>query len=414
MAESSDRKLTHLHLIAAALVVGFIILVLIIFMSRPSAMRMPPESKAQISVQIQTLHAEKIPLTIKSYGLVQPLTRTSLVSRVSGVVEFVADEFREGGSFTKGQLLVALEKDDYLIELSIAEAQVAEAQSRWQNEKALAIEAKADWERSGRTGKAPALALREPQLKAAEAALKSAEAAVKRAQLNLQRTEIHAPFDGRVLSHNIGLAQVVGVNTVLADVFSTEAAEIKLPIKSQDYAYLDLPLAASSQKDKTAPKVIFHSQLGSEQTWQGRLVRASGAIDETSRQLYVVARIERPFTAQAEQARPLKVGEYLTAEIEGKTLDGVLVIPNSAIYQGSYVYTHVDGKVQRKTVTLGWSNETHAVVSQGLEFGDELVLTPLGRVTSGTLVKVSDEAKSPNMEAEGGSQKSLSKEGAQS
>lgn len=382
MEHTSDKKLAYRWGIAGVLCLVFIAIVAIISLSSPSARRQVPDKSAQITVQVKKLARENVGITIQSFGLVKPLTQTRLVARVAGAIEFIDDDFREGGVFEKGQLLASLEQDDYLIELDIARAQVAEAESRFQTEQAQAIEAKADWKRSGRKGEAPALALREPQLKAAEAALKSAQAAVKRAELNLQRTEVRAPFNGKVLSLDVGLAQVVSVNTVLGEIFSTEAAEVKLPIKSEDYAYLTLP-----QQDEAA-LVTITSRLSQTQRYQAKLVRLSGAVDSDSRQLYGLARIESPFTINENNQRPLKVDEYVTAEIQGKTLKDVLLIPNSAIYQGSYVYLHKGGKVERREVTLGWTNDESALVKAGLEEGEELVLTPLGRVTSGTLVKV--------------------------
>lgn len=382
---SSDKKIAHHRFIAVGLLLVFFAIIYLIFASRPTATRFAPDKKAQITIDVERLERKDVPISIHSYGLVRPLTQTSLVARVSGVISYIDEDMREGGAFEKGQLLVSLEKDDYLIELDIAKAQVAEAQSRYETEKAQAYEAKLDWQRSGRKGEAPALALRQPQLKAAEAGLKSAEAAFKRAQLNLQRTDIYAPFNGRVLELNVGLAQVIGANAVLAEVFSSDAAEIKLPIKSQDYAFLELPL----KEGPAAPKVDFTAQFAGEQQWQGHLVRASGAIDESSRQMSVVARIEQPFVTQEQGTRGLKVGEYVTATIQGRVMDGVLVIPNSAIYQGSYVYVHVDGKVERRNVSVGWSDDQNSLIESGLQEGDELVTTPLGRVTSGTLVKVS-------------------------
>ena len=47
----------------------------------------------------------------------------------------------------------------------------------------------------------------------------------------------------------------------------------------------------------------------------------------------------------------------------------------------------------RKEIELGWQNGTEAIVIQGLTAGDELVLTSLGQVSSGTPVEIS--GKSP-------------------
>ena len=63
------------------------------------------------------------------------------------------------------------------------------------------------------------------------------------------------------------------------------------------------------------------------------------------------------------------------------------VIPNAAIYQGSYVYLLVDGLLQRRDIEIAWQNRDEALLADGLEAGDQLVLTPLGQVSSGTPVQ---------------------------
>jgi len=68
------------------------------------------------------------------------------------------------------------------------------------------------------------------------------------------------------------------------------------------------------------------------------------------------------------------------------------VIPSSAIYQGSYVYIVADGLLMRKDIQLGWQNGTESIVTQGLVAGDNLVLTSLGQVSSGTPVAIAGQS----------------------
>jgi multidrug efflux pump subunit AcrA (membrane-fusion protein) len=102
----------------------------------------------------------------------------------------------------------------------------------------------------------------------------------------------------------------------------------------------------------------------------------------------VVAQVEDPFRVAVGSGVPLKIGEYVTAEIFADPLQGVVVIPNRAIYQGSYVYVVEEGLLYRRDIEIRWQNEEEAIVSSGLKVDDRLVLTPLGQVTSGTPVKV--------------------------
>ena len=63
-------------------------------------------------------------------------------------------------------------------------------------------------------------------------------------------------------------------------------------------------------------------------------------------------------------------------------------IPNKAIYQGSYVYVVDDNILKRKNISIAWQSEDVAVIKSGLEVDELLVLTPLGQVTSGTIVSI--------------------------
>ena len=134
--------------------------------------------------------------------------------------------------------------------------------------------------------------------------------------------------------------------------------------------------------------VVIRSDLIGDESWQASLVRTEGAIDESARQLHVIAQINDPFGRNNVGRSPIKIGQYVTAEIEGKYLSDVMIIPNNTIYQGSYVYTVEDGILRRKDIDIAWQNDAEAVVASGLKPGDELVTTSLGQVTSGIRVSV--------------------------
>lgn len=367
----------------------FFVLFLLIKFTQPSAQRSSQYQPPSIEVYVQTIKPQTFQITVNSYGFVEALTRTTLATRVSGEVTFIDDSFRLGGLFTKNQLLVSLDKSDYTIEFDIAMAKVAEAQSRYASEKAQAEEARHDWKRSGRKGEAPALAVRQPQLDAATAALKSAEASVARASLNLSRTEIRAPYTGSVIQHFIGLGQYVGQNTPLGEIFSHDAAEIPLPIKNSELHLLGLDITRANKLDKgNSVPVTITSTLFSENIWPGKIVRVASAINEQNRQLSIIARISTPFGHQADNRTPLKVGEYVTAKIQGKTLQNAIVIPSNSIYQGRYVFVFKDGRIYRQNIASVWSDNGFTLVESGLAEGDQLVISALGQVSSGTSAKV--------------------------
>ena len=72
--------------------------------------------------------------------------------------------------------------------------------------------------------------LRTPQVEQAKAALAAAQAALARATLNLERTVWRAPFAGRVRSERVATAQFVVAGAPVAELYSVDHAEVRLPL----------------------------------------------------------------------------------------------------------------------------------------------------------------------------------------
>lgn len=370
-----------------------ILVVVLIKLNPPGANRQRPSSAAVLSVETQTIKAAPYQIMLDSFGVVAPRTRSSLMSQVNGQIVFVDEAFRNGGFFDKGDLLLAIDDSDFQAEVNIARANLVSAQQNLAEENARVEQARIDWQRLGGDQTPSDLVLRKPQQQSALANLASAEAQLKKAELGLARTQIKAPYSGRIVNQYVDFGAVVSSNTVLADIYATDVLEVRLPINNGDLGFVDLPETKADNTFSTMPvAVTFTSTLIGTQSWTGKVVRTESAIDENSRQLYVVAQIDKPFERQVERGVAIKIGEYVTAAIQGKRLNNALVIPASAIYQGSYVYIEDNGILLRKDIQIAWQNDGNAIVSTGLKDGQALVVTPLGQVSSGTPVSISNRA----------------------
>ncbi|EWH12255.1 membrane-fusion protein [Catenovulum agarivorans DS-2] len=373
-----------------AIVIALIIVGLNVF--KPVAKRGRPPANVNISVDVLEVKPTNYRIEIESYGLVKPRIQTQLSSQVSGKVVFVADAIRSGGFFNKGDLLIEIEDVDYQASLQAAYASFIEAEQSYQQQLALAEQAKLDWQRLGKAGEPSDLVLRKPQLAAAKAKLNSAAAMHKKAQLDLARTKITAPFDGRALSLNVDIAKVVGANSALAEIYATDVYEVRLPIKNNEIALLDLP-EPNSVKSEPIQADILNTLVSEKnpQRWSAQIVRTAAAIDSESRQLNVVAQIAQPFSEQHQGKMPLKIAQYVKAKIYGNTIEQAIVVDNQVIYQGQYVYVYQDGTIERKPIEILWQNADVSVISSGLNRGDLLVTTSLGQLPSGTQVKLSSD-----------------------
>lgn len=376
------------RVLAIILCIVIVVAVWLMFVFRPQANRKGPPKVARISVEVDTLKAADYALKIRSYGRVNALRQSELSSQVAGRVVYVAESMRSGGFFEKGEVLVKIEDTDYQAQLQVAYASLVQAEQNLAEEQALAQQAKEDWRRLGNQGEASALVMREPQLAAAQAQFESAKANYQLAQVNLQRTQIVAPYQGRVLTKNVDIGQVVSSNTVVGEVYSTDALEIELPVKNNEIPLLDLPENYLDQSRDSELKVTIISNLAGQQKWQGKIVRTASSIDDETRQLHLIARIEDPFGEKAHGRMPLKIGQYVTAEILAKPIPQAIVLQNKSIYQGQYVYLYQEGVIQRQNIDILWQNQEVAVIRSGLKSGDKIVMTPLGQVISGTPVNI--------------------------
>lgn len=370
----------------------FGVLAYVVVSNPPTLKKFKPDLAPQLNVEVKTITAKNLIVNIESYGTVKPRTQSVLFAQVSGQIISINEKFREGGFFEKGEILLELDQRDLLSSIQISKSALFTAEQELEEEKARVTQAKQDWSRLSNGNKASDLVLRKPQLMSAQAKVLSAKASVDNAKLALERSAIKAPYTGRVLAKNVDIGQVISSNTALAEIYAVDYVEIRLPIKNKDLSYIALPEVNRFNAQINTleqPHVNFYSDLIGKQEWKGKVVRTEGALDASSQQLFVVAQINDPYGKENTLVNPIKIGQYVTATIKGKTIQNAISIPNQAIYQGSYVYIVEKGLLKRKTINIIWQNKTVAVLNSGLVENDLLVLTPLGQVNSGMRVQVS-------------------------
>jgi RND family efflux transporter MFP subunit len=343
---------------------------------------------------MEVRHSE-LPLTVESQGTVRPRVESSLVAQVDGRIDWVSKDFAEGGFFKKGQELVRIEDRDFRLVVAQAEAQVAQARVQVELEKAEADLAREEWSELV-DGEPTALALREPQLAEAKARLQAARAMLERAELDLERTRIRASFDGRVRSTLVDLGQFVGRGTSLARVYSTDAAEIRLPVAKDQLDYLDLGDGLNlAGAEGQGPDVAIRGTIGDRSySWSGRIVRAGSEFDPQTRMLPLFARVDDPFGAAREAAgAPLPIGLFVDAEIQGKRLLEAVVVPRQAIRSGNQVLVVDDqGRIEFRQVELFRIDRDVAVLISGLSDGERVCVSALDTAIEGMRVRTVEDA----------------------
>lgn len=347
--------------------------------------RTPPAET--LLVDVQRLQRTDYPVIIRSQGTVQPTVTNQLVPQVAGTVSAVGESFVIGGEFSAGEMLVEIDRQDYDIALTQAKADLAQSNAQLEEQVALAQRARAEWQALGRQGKPSSLALREPQLAAARANRDAALAQVERAELDLQRTRLLAPYEGVVLARSVDPGQFVTRGLAIGQIHGVESVDVRLPLSNRQLTFLDT---------KGGAQVELTANIGGDtHIWVGALIRVEG-IDAATQQLNVIARVAEPYDVDENAGRhfPLRVGQYLSARIAGQILQNVFVIPRAALREEREVLiVNDDNKIERRAVTVAWSDEEFAAITDGLSDDEALVITPLSTVSDGTPVQVAGDEK---------------------
>lgn len=357
-------------------------------MFRPRVERAPEPPPAPLVRTVEAQRSAKR-IGVESQGTIVPRTRSTLSTQVAGRVEWVSPRFAEGAFFDVGEVLVRLDADDYRLAARQAEAAVAQAQVRLAQEQAEAAVAREEWRDLGR-GKPNPLVLREPQLAEARAALEAARANLEQARLNQRRTEIRAPYAGRIQERRADLGQFVAAGAALADIYATDAVEVRLPVQEKDLAFLPVELGAARRSGKGPPVTLRGDVAGRTHAWQGEIVRVAAGLDPKTRLLDLFARVDDPFNRarKAAHTAPLPVGLFVEATIRGRTLEDVYVLPRAALREGRRVLI-VDeaGRLQFRDVEVARTEAEHVVVGSGVRPGDQVVVSALETPVEGMQVK---------------------------
>lgn len=343
---------------------------------RPAPQPEPESAESEIPVvQVIEVAPQTIKLNIHSQGVVIPRTEIDLVPEVAGQIIRLHPSLVAGGFFKKGEVLLMIDPRDYDYAIAEAQARIAEAERQVAMEEAQAEQARQEWQVLGE-GTPTALTMREPQLAEARAKLKAAQADMIKARVQRSRCEWRAPFAGRVRNIRIGLGQYVQPGEKVARLYATDVAQVRLPLTTDQFAYLDLLLDHRNSPQETAPQVILSAEFaGLRPRWEGRVIRAEGALDEETGLLHAVAEVPEPYAEKTGQP-PLMPGLFVKAEIEGREQPDVFVLPPEAVSSNQEVaLIDSNDQLHIRTVSILYSEPDRILIREGLKPGDRVVVS---------------------------------------
>ena len=371
------KKYYPLLLIIAGIMIFFILII-----SKPKSTPKPIEIIKPI-VEVEKIYLKDMTVSVKSQGFVSPKTESQIYPEISGKIIKISNKLEDGASFKKGDILLQIDPTDYKLALKSAESNLAQAKLQLSVERAESELARKEWEKIG-DGKASELTLRTPQLNRAIAVVEAAEALLQQSKRNLEKTQISAPYDGLVRKKNVDIGTVIGPGYLIASVYAIDYVEVKLPIPDRELEYIEIPLDGSRIVDSKQPRVVFKGLFGGENVvWNGKIVRMEADLDMKSRMATLISRVDNPYKNKI----PLKVGQYVEAEIYGKKYKNIFSVPRDFIYQqDNIIIISPDSTIEIRKINILKIENNDVLIDSGIKNGELICLTNLDVLYNGMSV----------------------------
>jgi membrane fusion protein (multidrug efflux system) len=342
----------------------------------PAAAQFGPQGPPAVGVAPAERRA--VTETNEFVGRVEAINRVDIRARVTGFLQ--EQLFREGQEVRAGEVLFRLERAPFEAEVARAQAQVASAEAELTNAR-IALNRARELVRSSAGTQArvdDALAAE----RSANAGLLGAQASLRASQINLGYTEITSPIDGKIgrTTYSVGNTVSPSVNP-LATIVSQDPMRVAFPVSLR--IGNELRERYATRGGAEAVRVRLRLQNGQMYGQTGRIDFIDTQVDRNTDTILVRASIPNPPYGDGTLDRPLIDGMFVTAVVEGAEPVPAIVIPRAAVAQdqtGFFVFiVDAENKAQRRPVRLGRGTADLAVVEDGLQPGENVIVEGLQR-----------------------------------
>ncbi|WP_431858125.1 efflux RND transporter periplasmic adaptor subunit [Azospirillum sp.] len=332
-----------------------------------------------VPVVAGTVGREDVPIWLDGIGTVQAFNSVTVRVRVDGELQQVA--FAEGQTVQAGDVLARIDPRPLQAQLAQAEAKKAQDEAQLAN-------ARRDLERN--------LNLREyaskqtvdtqrAQVAQFEALVRSDDAAIETVKVQLGYTTITAPIGGRIGIRGVDQGNIVRASDQNGLATITQVQPISVLFTLPEQA---LPQVLDAQAAGVV-KVVALDRAGRAPLGEGTLAVVDNQIDTGTG----TVRLKAVFPNEPQRLWP---GQFVNVRLLAAVRKGGTVVPASVVQrgpQGTYAYViKEDQTVEQRPVKVARSEDTRALVDEGLSPGERVVVDGQYRLQPGARVAASEAA----------------------
>ncbi|KAA3509739.1 efflux RND transporter periplasmic adaptor subunit [Agrobacterium vitis] len=337
-----------------------------------------------ITAKMETMHR-----VINGIGTIEPLQSVIVRPRIEGQV--VEIPFAEGEIVDKGSVLLKLDNRELVSNLVSAKAKKAQDEAQLRS-------AKLDAERYASLAEKGVASLSVMEQKNAAnqqytAAVQYDDAMIRNAETQLSFATILAPFTGRTGFKQVDIGSIVSTTSTNGIVTVTQMDPIGVSFVAPGDRFAEI---RDALKDGIAD-VELETTDGTRKLSTGKLTIIDNAVDSSNGSIHLRATFDNKTGALWPG---LPVATRLTVEVR----KGV-VVPDKALARGrDGLYAFVvgaDHKVSKRSVKTAFVTDAMALVTDGINAGDQVVMDGQSRIADKVTVAVTPWTGSPIGELSG-------------
>ena len=355
----------------------------------PEQKRKRPQER-KVFVEAEQVNLQNKVVQVHATGTVVPVERVTLKARVAGESLKLHPKFEPGEIIKKGEVIVMIDRADYLLEEKLAESQLIQAEYEYKVELGYQEVARHEWEMIEDNENASELekelSLRKPHLKRVEAAVASAKTNLEQVRLNLQRTSVSLPFDALVISRAISIGSQINAQSELGVFVDASKFRVEVTIPFDQLDWVQFPVNGNS-----GSPVEIRPSGGSNGSalWQGVVTGLVPEIESLGRMAQLLIDVEKPLQGKV----PLLLNSFVSVAIASRELKAVFIIPSRSVHNGDTVYVmNGESRVVFKKIIALWRDKKWIVVESGLEPGDTLITSDVPSAVPNMKVELLQES----------------------
>lgn len=338
-----------------------------------------------VRVKTISVQPQSFPLTVAVTGTLVSRTAVEVKAETTGrVMKFPKEE---GDRVSEGEPILWVDQANHLLALKQAEAAVKVAEASRERAQVLEGHSRSELERAhnllksggitDRDLKAAQLAEKDAaaQTVLAEAQLAQAKSALDTAGKRVRDAIVRAPVAGEIQRKMVNAGAYVEPATAVFTLVNNGRLELESQVAASDLAPV-----------RGGQRVTFATSSFPGETFEGRVVEISPAIDAEARSAKVRVRVDN--------ARgKLRAGMFAQGSIETGVQAQAILVPSQAAYRDdrsvkdSYVFVVEDGKARRRAVRIGHERDALLEIVSGLKPGEAVIAEQSIEIADGVRVQ---------------------------